>query len=521
MSAAVPVFARARRAALAALLVCAAPAAAQGRFVPAFTVVQLNDVYRIDAVENGAAGGLGRVATVVDRIKRETSRPVTIFHAGDFIAPSLESTLFGGEQMIDALNFVAGRAPLLVVPGNHEFDSRSPAMLRGALQKSTFPWYAGNLTLTDSTLPRIGRTAVVEHGGMKVGVFTLTYLDAARSYARADSAFVAIAEQQIRELEGRGVDAIVGLTHLEHATDRKVAALRRRHPRFLWIAGGHEHFLVKDEMTPGSAMITKGESNARRVWRVTLGREGRRPAVRAEAVPLDRSVEIDPAYQRDVTEKWAARTRSLIPPFDVVLARTTTALDASEETVRNQESAWGNWLADQMRRAFPAQPADMAVLNGGAIRIDDVIRDSVRWEHVERTFGFPTSVALVSLRGRDLREAVLERSVSGGRGEGRFLQVSGLRFTFDRRLPVGDRVTRVEVQRDSTWAPLDDERVYTVAVPDYLFGNGDGYQFSALSTQSVPPGPSLKMMAIQALLDATSRGQAISPRVESRITEVR
>jgi 2',3'-cyclic-nucleotide 2'-phosphodiesterase (5'-nucleotidase family) len=84
---------------------------------------------------------------------------------------------------------------------------------------------------------------------------------------------------------------------------------------------------------------------------------------------------------------------------------------------------------------------------------------------------------------------------------------------------VGDRVMRVEVQRDSGWAPLEEERVYVVAVPDYLFTNGDGYHFRELATQAVVPGPSLKWLAVQALLDAYSRGQSIGPRVEGRIMD--
>ncbi|HYW07630.1 MAG TPA: 5'-nucleotidase C-terminal domain-containing protein [Longimicrobium sp.] len=505
---------------VAALLLAPAAAPAQDRFVPALAVVQVNDVYRVDAVENGAAGGLGRVVTLVERTRRAGSAPVMVFHAGDFIAPSLESKYFRGAQMIDALNFVAARAPMLVVPGNHEFDANDPAVFRDAVRGSRFPWLAGNLTVSDSATPRIGRDTVFAAGGIKVGVFTLTFLDAARSYASADTGYVAAAERQIRALERRGADVIVGITHLDHARDREVAALRRRHPRFLWIAGGHEHFLLRDELTDSTALITKGDSNARRVWRVLLGRDGRRPAVRAEAVVLDSTVETDPAYEREVTAKWVARVRERIPTYDVTLAHAATPLDGTEETVRNSESTWGSWLADRMRRAFPGVTADVAVLNGGSLRMDDVIRGPIRWEHVERTFGFPTAVGLVWLRGRDLREAVLENSVSGGRGEGRFLQVSGLRFTFDRTLPAGRRVTRVEVRRDSAWAPLEDDREYVVAVPDYLFANGDGYAFTARASRTVPPGPSLKWLAVQGLLDAHSRGQEIAPRLEGRITEL-
>jgi 2',3'-cyclic-nucleotide 2'-phosphodiesterase (5'-nucleotidase family) len=230
---------------------------------------------------------------------------------------------------------------------------------------------------------------------------------------------------------------------------------------------------------------------------------------------------VDPAYQAQVVDRYRREIREKVPFFDAQIGASATRLQATEETVRDAESSWGNYLTDVMRGAFPDVPADVAVLNGGAIRIDDDFEGPIRWEHLARTFGFPTRVGLVWLRGRDLRQYVLEQGVSGGRGEGRFLQVSGLRFTFDRSRPVGDRVTRVEIQRDSAWAPLEEERVYTVAVPDYLFGNGDGYRFRDAATQAVPPGPSLKWLAVQALLDAYSRGQSISPRVEGRITEVR
>jgi 5'-nucleotidase len=174
-----------------------------------------------------------------------------------------------------------------------------------------------------------------------------------------------------------------------------------------------------------------------------------------------------------------------------------------------------------MRGAFPGVPTDAAVLNGGAIRIDDVFSGPIRWEHLQRTFGFPTRVALVWLRGRDLRESVLEHAVSGDRGEGRFLQVSGLRFTFDRSRPAGQRVTGVEMQTGSGWAPLDDDRVYTVAVPDYLYGGGDAFHFKDRSILAIPPGPDLKLMAFDALTQAYADGRAIAPRVEGRITERR
>jgi 2',3'-cyclic-nucleotide 2'-phosphodiesterase (5'-nucleotidase family) len=511
----------------AALLLAAsaAPLAAQA---PSFradaVVVQVNDIYRIGGVANGTAGGLGRVATLVQRARRDApGAAVEVVHSGDFIAPSLESRYFAGLQMIDAMNFLAARAPLWAIPGNHEFDEKQPGMLAGALKASSFPWLAGNVAVHtgDAEADRhVGRDTVVAWGGMRVGIFTLTFLDSPRPYAAEDTAVVASAERQIRELEGRGVDAIVGITHLEMARDRQVARLRRAHPRFVWIAGGHEHFLERDDLTDSTALITKGDSNARRVWEVFLARGAQGPRIEARPVAMDTTVAVDPAYLRDVVQKWTARLREKVPFFDQQIATASVMLDGREETVRDSESNWGSWLADQMRGAFPDVHADVAVLNGGAIRIDDQFSGPIRWEHLARTFGFPTRVGLVWLRGRDLRQLVLEQAVSGGRGEGRFLQVSGLRFRFDRSLPVGRRVLDVQMQNGAGWAPLDEARIYVVAVPDYMYGGGDGYSFKNAATMTVPPGPDVKYLAFDALTSAYARGEPIAPRIEGRIVEV-
>src|SRR5690349_518557 len=70
-------------------------------------VVQLNDIYRLDAVRAGKRGGLARVVTLLRRLKDQNPGvPVIVVHAGDFLSPSLESNLFHGIQMVDAMNFI-------------------------------------------------------------------------------------------------------------------------------------------------------------------------------------------------------------------------------------------------------------------------------------------------------------------------------------------------------------------------------------------------------------------------------
>ena len=67
------------------------------------TLLQVNDVYQFAPVDNGARGGLARVATLRKKILADS--PHTLFlMAGDTISPSIESNTHKGKQMIEAWN---------------------------------------------------------------------------------------------------------------------------------------------------------------------------------------------------------------------------------------------------------------------------------------------------------------------------------------------------------------------------------------------------------------------------------
>ena len=87
---------------IAMLTACNAPAEQQST---GLTFIHLNDTYRIGAVEDGNAGGFGRVVTIIRELQAE-GRDVRILHGGDFLYPSLESQLWHGEQMVDAFIFM-------------------------------------------------------------------------------------------------------------------------------------------------------------------------------------------------------------------------------------------------------------------------------------------------------------------------------------------------------------------------------------------------------------------------------
>ena len=93
---------------------------------PGFTIIGINDVYRIEGVDEGANGGLARVRSL--RTELEKANPnVLLLHGGDFLFPSLLSRQYNGKHMIEILNLLDGDSKgfddrMFVTFGTHEFE---------------------------------------------------------------------------------------------------------------------------------------------------------------------------------------------------------------------------------------------------------------------------------------------------------------------------------------------------------------------------------------------------------------
>ena len=119
--------------------------------------------------------------------------------------------------------------------------------------------------------------------------------------------------------------------------------------------------------------------------------------------------------------------------------------------------------------------AQVAIENGGGIRAS-IKQGDVTLGDVLNVLPFGNLVSTLSLSGQDL-QAALENGVSRIEGgEGRFPQVSGLRYKMDITQPAGSRIVSVEVL-DATgqYQALDPQKVYTVATNDFVSEGGDGY----------------------------------------------
>jgi 5'-nucleotidase / UDP-sugar diphosphatase len=483
-----------------------------------FSIIHLNDTYRVGDVEEGNRGGLGRIATLVREL-RAAGRTVRITHGGDLLFPSLESQLWNGEQMVEALNFLNGLAPTYFVPGNHEFDRRTPDAVVNAVRKSDFKWLADNLrfrtgdTEVDSSLER---AFIFSAAGRKIGIFALTLLERDggndRAYAQVEGEYLQVAERTIEKLEDGGAELIFGLTHMHLADDKVLAKLKRRHPSFMFIVGGHEHEPEYAAGSGESAAIMKGASNVRTIWQVDISFDGRTPTISSKEIEVDRSIAIDPEYQL-LADKWRTRLLEKMPFLPARVGEAALPLDGREVTLRNAESNWADFIVDQMPGAFGEPAADFAFINSGTLRIDDFVTDDITFEDIGRTFGFSSFLNRMTINGGDF-EMLLEAGYRGdGPSKGYFPQISGFRVCVDRARPEGQRIVQMQVPANGGWKDIDRNRDYQLVASDFIYRGGDGYDFSKARDVS-RPGSELKYRVLDAILRAQAFGMKIGQPVD-------
>lgn len=472
------------------------------------TLLHVNDVYQFGPVDFGARGGLARLSTLRKRVVAES--PNTLFLlAGDTLGPSVESTFHKGKQMIDAWNALGLDFAVL---GNHEFDF-GPDVMRQRMKESRFTWLGANV-MDKKTGHTFGDTppfVIRDVGGVKVGIFgMLLNKTKYSSKPGPDVIFTdtcARARELVPQMRRQGAQVIIGLTHLFVAEDKVLA---RCAPIDL-ILGGHEHVMM--HAVSNGTPIVKMSSEARELGVVTLhvGTQSHKlKSMDFDVLPVAPEVPEDPAFAAAMHEYDA-----LMAELSQPVGRTSVALDAIEESNRNHETNLASFVADAYRKATGAE---IALINGGSIRSDSVLRPGpLTRRDVLAIHPFPGSVVSIEVTGAELRQA-LESGVSRSAeesGPGRFPQVSGIQYAFDVCRPVGDRVVRVSVNGE----PLDPKRTYVLATNSYMAEGGDGYTMFKGAKYRVPVQKAKSTQDV--LRDAFASAESIAPVTDGRIERLR
>lgn len=485
----------------------AQPAAAKPGPAPTFTLLLVNDIYRMSDVRG--RGGFPKLAAIVKQ-ERARGAPMLFCHAGDCFSPSLMSGFDKGEHIVALTNLIE---PDVFVPGNHEFDFGKDEYLK-RMGESRFPYFGANVTQSDgSPVPGMKGSRIYEFGGVKVGLVGLVMEEVPDVSFPGDLKFGSVMgtlRREVEALRAKGADILVAVTHTERQVDREIVASRLVDI----LLTGHDHDLAIT--FDGKTVMVESNEEGNFVTAVDV-------TVNVKGEGLQREVSWTPSFRvhdsakvepdEGVARVVAAYETTLAGVLDVAVAKNEYPLDSRTRIIRSSETPTGNMIADALREMTGAE---VALINSGAIRGNAYFppETNIRRRELLSELPFANISVLLDLSGTELI-AVLEHALSSMPDpQGRFPQVAGMRISYSRQASVGRRIRAITIGD----LPLDPARRYRVGTTHFLLGGGDG--FAMLAKANVLIGQNDGKLLSTEVMNRVAAGGRITSRVEGRIVPI-
>ena len=441
-----------------------------------------------------SAGGLARVATVVDSLRRRYPGQVVVLDAGDLLQGDPFATYHGRvapatpHPVIEAMNLVGYDA---ATPGNHDFDFGVPAFER-AVADAAFPYVSANIYAASGDTLIFPAVRVLQREGVRVGVAGFTTpgtmvwnRDRLRGRLRvgpiSESAGATLAT--LRQVADLSVvlmhSGMAGPATYDTAGvgDEHVAASLAALPfRPDVVVVGHSHGELADSVLNGVHFVQpRPRAAGVAVVHVDLRRVGGRwgvTRIRAESVPVG-----DRAASPLLTRRLAASHAATRDWVDEAIGEASAPLRAGD--ARARPTPLHDFVLETLRRRARADLASGPVFDLRA----GFDADTIRRGHVLALYPYHNTLRAVRISGAQLK-AYLEWSARYFRTDaaGRvsvdetvpgydFDLVRGARYEIDLRRPVGDRIRGLAVGGRPV-APTDS---FTLALNSHRQAGSGGY----------------------------------------------
>ncbi len=482
---------------------------------PRLRIVAVNDVYTLEH--------LPRLRTLVERAASvDPPDALLVTLAGDFLSPSVLSSLDSGRAMVDCMNAVGFTH---VIFGNHE-DDIDTGELRARVRELEAMCLGTNVRGFDPELPRSDVIEVRSRppGGrsVRVGLVGVVMTDAT-IYRRPPfggagllPANEAATSEALRLIREAGCSSVVALTHQTAADDRALARAQRD-PPFPVLLAGHEHQPLV--VLEGGTWIVKAGSDAVQAAVIDLEWPAEPPSGGRRDLPVVRLALEDVALY---AEDPALRSRVDAHMVRVTKLESATLMvlvpgrELSSVGTRSRQTTLGTLLASRVRDALGAE---VCLFNGGGIRGRRTYAEHFSYGDLQAEVPFENEIVVVKLPGRVLSDAIhASRSLAPAESGG-FLQVCDA-VVIDPDTGVLERIQG---------EPLDPVRDYRVALVRNLFEGMDHVEplveFARTHPERIPPpgdGRDVKLVLLESFAAGLWRElggfEAVDEDHDSRVT---
>ncbi|MHA4986755.1 bifunctional metallophosphatase/5'-nucleotidase [Cetobacterium somerae] len=469
------------------------------------TLLYFNDSHVIYPVvdKHGERGGVARAKTLVDSVKKENKNTI-VLQGGDLGGGVLFGAVYHGFPMIEAFN----KMPIDISNfGQHEFDF-GVTEARNLVNKSKFQWISTNLKESSGKPFNNSKEYIVKKiGDFKVGFLGTT--DGMETTIQTTEIYqediIKSIGENLEKLKKEKVDFIVLLTQSE--PDLNIEILEK-YPEINAVLAEEKSEKYNFVTYVGEKPIVSPQGNMGSIVKIDIfkNKDGKIKQS-LEFLPVDSSVLSD----KEMLKLEEFYKEKLDRDLGTVIAKNNVKLDSGfgeNHHARYEESNVGNLIADAYKNHFNTE---IAFMNGGGIRAN-IESGDFRLRDAISILPFSNKVGAFKYSGKTIVEA-LEHGVSSvDKKAGRFLQVSGMEYSYNPKNEVGSRVSNVTINGK----PVQLETIYTVALPLYIKNGGDGFQMLK-NTMGVVEINSEKNIDSDIFIDYVKKIKVLNPKLEGRI----
>jgi 5'-nucleotidase len=294
-------------------------------------------------------GGFSRIAGVISETKSANPNSTLVLDAGDCLMGTLFQALEPSTGF--QLNLMKLTGYDVVALGNHDFDFGSQKyadIVLNAAKKGALPVMLAGNAVTDPENHAddefeavmndglIKRYQILEREGLKIGVFSLMGKDADESAPYAlpvtFEKIVPAARHLVKELENKGCDVIICLSHSGITKDKKGVwsgedvKLAQQVKGIDLIISGHTHVLLNEPLIVKGIPILSAGDNGRFVGKAELlvSNNGVKLG-NYQIIKIDDKVTADPEIQSSIEKDKLAVDNDILKPlglhYDMQVAR--------------------------------------------------------------------------------------------------------------------------------------------------------------------------------------------------------
>ncbi|XP_022118300.2 uncharacterized protein LOC110995442 [Pieris rapae] len=449
-------------------------------------------------------GGFPRVAHVVKEARKAAESgegpPVLYLNAGDTYTGTAWFTIYKWKIAAEFLNALQ---PDAVSLGNNEFDT-DKISLSPLMQSLNTVVIATNVIVnTPEANEKIKKSVVLNINNVLVGIVgyltpSSSILDSAGNIEYIDE--VLALTEEVNNLKKLNVDIIIALGQ---SSQKDLDVAREVQGVDIVIAGNQNIFYTN------GTTLKSGKDDPQNIVIITQKSGKRVPVIKAYdyskylgkiATKFDRNGELinydanyivlDNSIPQDLeAERMVETLRTNLKSSSEIVGKTAVVLDAS--SCKKEECNFGNLVTDSVILHYSVNyqadwrwtDAAIAIIHGGALngkiapaqRPGDITRNDLL-----SALPATNNLVVVNVTGKIIKEA-LEHSVSSytTSGSDRFLQLSGIRVTYNFDNEPGSRVVNVLVRCCRCTVPdfyaIQDTREHKIIMPSSLANGEFGY----------------------------------------------